>query len=59
MVLMPDKFEEMISRAILHNEIDIFLIVEEPIEFDDVGMVEVHLNLDLPNERNLKILFLY
>ena len=35
---------------------DVFLIVEEAVEFDDVGMVEVHLDLYLTNEGDLEVL---
>lgn len=34
------------------------LIVEEAVKFDDVGVIEVHLDLYFPNEGDLEVLLL-
>jgi hypothetical protein len=58
LLLLPDELEEVITRAILHDEINLLLIVEEAIQFDNVGMAEVHLYFDLSHEGYLQVLFL-
>jgi hypothetical protein len=41
---------ELSSSADLENDIDIKSVVEAAIQFNDIGMVEEHLDLNLPNE---------
>ena len=54
-----NEFKQMISWAVLHNEIHIISILKQAIKFNNVRMVEIHLNLNLPHKRSLKIFFFY
>ena len=36
-----DEFIKMLAWAVLHDEVDVGLVVEEAIELDDVGVVQV------------------
>ena len=47
LLVVLDKFEEMIPRAVLHDEINVVLIIELAIELNYVGVVEEKLYLDL------------
>lgn len=58
LLLLPDEFEEVISGAVLHDEVDLLLVVEVAVEFDDVGVAQVHLDLHLPHEGDLQVLLL-
>jgi len=40
----------MASWAVFHEEVDICLIVEETVELDDVGVVQVKLDFNLLHE---------
>ena len=48
--------QQMASRTILQNEIHTRLIMEVAVQFDDVGVLQVHLDLYLLNERLAKVL---
>lgn len=50
---LSHEVEKVVSRAILHNEIDIVNILKQSIKFNDVGVIEVHLNFHLSQKRGL------
>ena len=47
---LSDELEEMTVWAILHNQVDVFFIAKETIEFHDVRMIQVHLDFHFPHE---------
>ena len=48
--------EQVSLGAQLHKKVDPCLVVEEIIEFDDIGVIEVQLDLDLVKELLLHLL---
>ena len=53
------QFEQVVARAVLHDEVDVVLVVEEAVELDDVGVAEVELDFYLADEGGLQILVFY
>ena len=53
------EFEKVAIKARLHNKINILFVVEKTVQFYNVGMIQIHLNLDLPQEWLFNILLLY
>ena len=47
LLVVLDKFEEMIARAVLHDEINVVFVIEQAIELNYIGVVEEKLYLDL------------
>ena len=47
LLVVLDKLEEMIARAVLHDEINVVFVIEQAIELNNVGVVEEKLYLDL------------
>jgi len=47
---LPQLVVELPSSAHLQDDVDVVLVIEVPIHFDDVGVVEVHLDLQLADE---------
>ncbi len=46
-------------RAVLEDEVDVLGVVEEAVELEHVGVVHVHLQLDLPEDLILHLCLLY
>lgn len=42
------EFEQVTIKTGFHNKINILFIMEKTVQLYDVGMVQVHLNFDLP-----------
>ena len=55
--LFLHEFEELAVETRLHDQVDVVVIVEETVQFDDVRVVQVHLDLYLSNERLLDLFF--
>jgi hypothetical protein len=58
-LLIFDDFVELPRRAQLKQQIDIVFVVEKAVELDDVGVVQVHLDLQLPGQLVQDVLFFY
>ena len=56
--LQSEVLEEAL-RAVLEDEVDVLGIVEEAVELEHVGVVHVHLQLDLPEDLILHLCLLY
>lgn len=50
--------EQLSSCSDLQNDVDVGFIIEISVHFDDVRVVEVHLNLQLTDELLNDVLFL-
>ena len=48
--ILFDIFQEMISWAIFHDEVNVLFSVEHAVELDDVWVVEEKLDFDLADE---------
>jgi len=49
-LLLLDVAEETAALHILHDDVKVREVIEETVEFDDVGVVQEHLDLDLVDE---------
>lgn len=58
-LLLLHQFQQMPSNTAFHHQVDVLLVVEESVQFDNIGMVKVHLNFYLPDERFFNVLFFY
>jgi hypothetical protein len=56
--LQSEVLEEAL-RAVLEDEVDVLGVVEEAVELEHVGVVHVHLQLDLPEDLILHLCLLY
>ena len=56
--LEAEVLEEALG-AVLQDEVDVFSIVKEAVELEDVGVVHVHLQLDLPEHLILHLCLFY
>jgi hypothetical protein len=50
---------ELALRPQLQQDVDVVLILEEPVEVDDVRVVQVGVDLDLPGQLRQQVLFDY
>ena len=56
--LQSEVLEEAL-RAVLEDEVDVLCVVEEAVELEHIGVVHVHLQLDLPEDLILHLGLLY
>ena len=56
--LQSEVLEEAL-RAVLEDEVDVLCVVEEAVELEHIGVVHVHLQLDLPEDLILHLCLLY
>ena len=56
--LQSEVLEEAL-RAVLEDEVDVLGVIEEAVELEHVGVVHVHLQLDLPEDLILHLRLLY
>jgi hypothetical protein len=54
-----EESEEVLFTSILLNEIDVLLVLEYPIQTSNVGMLAVHLNLQLRGQLSASFIFGY
>lgn len=55
-VSLFNEFKEVPIGAVLHDKIDVGVVVEKAIEFNNVRVVQIHLNFNFTDEGHLYVL---